>query len=290
MEWNSDEVNNKPVKVGGMQHLTTLDSFTILLDMQHGLPYLYNADVSTIAIIDLQDLLWSPSNMNDDSILMDDLCHLLNALPFDGCSVVCDPKCHTSHLDDCLDHREESTEHCIASIIKLGYASCSYALAGIHDNFTVIPDTVPFAVPSLTTDTSIATSTNPTFIATFANASMNHMTVGDYAPMSSMSSTVQVSNETENFCAALTLDMIDISTTDYVTPKIDLDIKCLPFDHGPDQLLTPGKANNPILCQVTEACSFCISDSVFFFAFWIMDLSFVQMFQQMFDKIIARIS
>ena len=67
--------------------------------------------------------------------------------------MVCDPKCHTGSFDDCLDHGEERTEHCIASIIKLGYASCSYALAGIHDDFTVIPNTVPFAVPSLTTDT-----------------------------------------------------------------------------------------------------------------------------------------
>ena len=124
-----------------------------------------NVDVSTIAIIDLQDLLWNPSNVNADSILMDNLCCLLNALLFDGHSVVCDPKCHTSHLDDCLDHGEERTEHCIASIIKLGYASCSYALAGIHDDFMVIPNTVPFTVPSLITDMSIAMSTNPTFIS-----------------------------------------------------------------------------------------------------------------------------
>ena len=154
-----------------------------------------NADASTIAIIDLQDLLWNSSNVNDDSVPMDDLCHLLNALSFDGRSVVCDPKCHTGSFNDCLDHGEERTEHCIVSIIKLRYTSCSYALAGIHDDFTVILDTVPFAVPSLTTDMSIATSTNHMFIATFANASMNHMTVGDYAPMSSMSPAVQVSDE-----------------------------------------------------------------------------------------------
>ena len=113
----------------------------------------------------------------------------------------------------------ERIEHCIASIIKLGCASCSYALAGIHDDFTVIPNTVPFMVPSLTTDTSITTSINPMFIATFANASMNHVTVGDYSPMSSMSPTVQVSDEvsddeSENFCVALTLDMLDVLTTD----------------------------------------------------------------------------
>ena len=66
-------------------------------------------------------------------------------------------------------------------------------------------------------------------------------------------------------------------------------LDCLPFDHGPDQLLTPGNADNPILFQVTEACSFCISDCVFFLAFWMMDLSFVQMFWQMFDKIFAMI-
>ena len=103
------------------------------------------ADVSTI---DLQDLLWNLPNVNDDPILMDNLCHLLNALPFDGHSVVCDPKCHTGSFDDCLDHGEERTEHCIASIVKLGYASCSYALAGIHDDFNVIPITALFAVPS----------------------------------------------------------------------------------------------------------------------------------------------
>ena len=66
-------------------------------------------------------------------------------------------------------------------------------------------------------------------------------------------------------------------------------LKCLPFDHGPDQLPISCQADNPILCQVTEACSFCISDSVFFFALWMMDLSFLQMFWQMFDKIFARI-
>ena len=66
-------------------------------------------------------------------------------------------------------------------------------------------------------------------------------------------------------------------------------LKCLPFDHGPDQLSTSCQADDLILCQVTGACSFCISDSVFFFAFWMMDLSFVQMFWQMFDKIFARI-
>ena len=44
-------------------------------------------------------------------LLMDNLCCLLNALLFDGRSVVCDPKCHTGLLDDCLDHGEERTEH-----------------------------------------------------------------------------------------------------------------------------------------------------------------------------------
>ena len=110
-----------------------------------------NADASSMDMIDLQDLLWNPSNVNDDSILMNDLCHLLNALPCDV-AVFCDPKCHNGHLDDCLDHGEERTEHCIAPVIKLGYASCIYALAGIHDDFMVIPNTVPFAVPSLITD------------------------------------------------------------------------------------------------------------------------------------------
>ena len=77
-------------------------------------------------------------------------------------------------------------------------------------------------VPSLTTHMSIAMSTNPMFIATSANASTNHMEVVDYAPISSMSPMVQVSDE--SLCVALTLDMIDISTTDYVIPKTDLDI------------------------------------------------------------------
>ena len=66
-------------------------------------------------------------------------------------------------------------------------------------------------------------------------------------------------------------------------------LKCLPFDHGPHQSSTSCLADNSILCQVTEACSNCISDSVFFFAFWMMELPFVQMFWQMFDKIFARI-
>ena len=51
--------------------------------------------------------------MNDDSILIDDLCHLPNVFLFDGHYVVCDPKCHTGHLDECLDHGEERTGHCI---------------------------------------------------------------------------------------------------------------------------------------------------------------------------------
>ena len=83
--WNGTvlrSMTSKSVKVGGMQCLTTLDGFAIPLDMQRGLPYLNNADVS---------ILWSPSNVNDDSILMGNLCHLLNAFPFDGHSVVCDP-------------------------------------------------------------------------------------------------------------------------------------------------------------------------------------------------------
>ena len=120
-----------------------------------------------------------------------------------------------------MERREQSL-YCLyyqAWLCKL-----QLCLAGIHDNFTVIPNTVPFVVPSLTADMSIATFTNPTFIVTSANASTNHMTVGDYAPMSSMSPTVEVSNESEDFGVALTLDMIDVSTTDYVIPKIDLDI------------------------------------------------------------------
>ena len=140
--------------------------------------------------------------MNDDSILLDDLCHLLNAFLFDCHSVVCDPNTLVilmtvlDHGEERAEHCKERTEHCIASIIKLGYArSCSDALAGIHDNFTLIPRSVPFVEPILTTDMSIAMPTNATFIATSTNASMNHMTVGDYAPMSSMSPAVQVSDE-----------------------------------------------------------------------------------------------
>ena len=37
-----------------------------------------------------------------------------------------------------------------------------------------------------------------------------------------MNPMVQVSDESEKFGVALTLDMIDILTTDYVIPKIDL--------------------------------------------------------------------
>ena len=44
-------------------------------------------------------------------------------------------------------------------------------------------------------------------------------------------------------------------------------LDCLPFDCGPNQLLTLCQANNSILCQVTEACSFCISDSIFYIPF-----------------------
>ena len=48
--------------------------------------------------------------MNDDSILMNNLCCLLNAIPFDGCSVICVPRSHTDSVVDCLDHGEEYTE------------------------------------------------------------------------------------------------------------------------------------------------------------------------------------
>ena len=82
-------------------------------------------------------------------------------------------------------------------------SSCSYALAGIHDNFTLIPHTVPCVVPSLTTDTSIATSTYPIFIATSANSSANHMTVRDYAPMSSMSPIVHIFDESASQAAVM---------------------------------------------------------------------------------------
>ena len=38
---------------------------------------------------DLNSKMWSPSNVNNDSILMNNLCCLLNAIPFDGRSVIC---------------------------------------------------------------------------------------------------------------------------------------------------------------------------------------------------------
>ena len=66
-------------------------------------------------------------------------------------------------------------------------------------------------------------------------------------------------------------------------------LECLPFDHGPNQLSTLCQANNSILCQVTEACSFCISDSIFYFVFQMMDLSFIWMSLVMFDRIFARV-
>ena len=84
-------------------------------------------------------------------------------------------------------------------------------------------------------------------------------------------------------------ELVTSMEDDWTLALTDALLECLPFDCGPDQLSTPGKGNNPILCQVTEACSFCISDSVFFIAFWMMDLSSVQIFWQMFDKIFARI-
>ena len=89
---------------------------------------------------------------------------------------------------------------------------------------TSVPSMITILDPSLATGTSIATLVDPTFIAASANASTNHMTVGDHATMSSVSPTVKVSDESEDFGVALTLDMNDIMTTDYVIPKIDLDI------------------------------------------------------------------
>ena len=52
----------------------------------------------------------SPSNVNNDSILMNNLYCLLNAIPFDGCSVICVPRSHTDIVVDGLDHGEENTE------------------------------------------------------------------------------------------------------------------------------------------------------------------------------------
>ena len=66
-------------------------------------------------------------------------------------------------------------------------------------------------------------------------------------------------------------------------------LECLPFDHGPNQLSTLCQADNSILCRVTEACSFCISDSIFYFDFWMMDLSFIWMSLVMFDRIFAMV-
>ena len=59
---------------------------------------------------DLSTKMWSPSNANDDSVLMNNLCWLLKALPFDGCYLICDPRSHTDSVVDCLDHGEECTE------------------------------------------------------------------------------------------------------------------------------------------------------------------------------------
>ena len=164
--------------------------------------------------------------MNDDSILMDNLCCLLNALPFDGRSAVCDPKCHTCSFDDCLDHGEERIDFVLP--LLSGLASQAAVMLWLEFMMTslsfLILSLLQFQVWLTTSIMSIATSTNPMFIATSADASTNHMTVGDYAPMSITSPTVQVSDESEDFGVALTLDMIDVSTTDYVIPKIELDI------------------------------------------------------------------
>ena len=73
----------------------------------------YQSIPQHVKLKDIHLLLWNPSNVNDGSILMDNLYCLLNVLPFDGSTVVCDPKCHTGYFNDCLDHGEESTEFCI---------------------------------------------------------------------------------------------------------------------------------------------------------------------------------
>ena len=51
-----------------------------------------------------------PSNVNDDSLLMNNLCCLLNAILFYGRSVICVPRSHTDSVVDCLNHGEEYTE------------------------------------------------------------------------------------------------------------------------------------------------------------------------------------
>ena len=64
---------------------------------------------------------------------------------------------------------------------------------------------------------SIATSVDPTFITASADASRNLMTVGNYAPMSSMSPMVQVSEESDDFgVASIFSSIVDqVSSLEY---------------------------------------------------------------------------
>ena len=55
-------------------------------------------------------VLWSLLDVNNDYVLVNNLYHLLAALLFYGCSVICDPRSHTDSVVDCLDHGEECTE------------------------------------------------------------------------------------------------------------------------------------------------------------------------------------
>ena len=71
--------------------------------------YSYYGAISSYS--DRQSLvLWSLLNVKNDYILMNDLYCLLNALLFDGRSVICDPSHHTDSVVDYLDHGEECVQ------------------------------------------------------------------------------------------------------------------------------------------------------------------------------------
>ena len=64
---------------------------------------------------------------------MNNLCCLLNAVPFDGCSVICDPRTHTDNVIDCLDHGEAATVGNYDSVSSMSAASREPAAVQVYE-------------------------------------------------------------------------------------------------------------------------------------------------------------
>ena len=202
--------------------------------------------------------------MNNDSILMNNLCCLLNAIPFDGRSVICDPRTHTDNVIDCLDHGEgctelqieytsECTELCIYSsvvqtkerialpmptmLIPVLEQPKSMMLVCQSLLLTMVESTIimhngrlasnPFNIISL--DASLnhpvsASTSIATPFAASANISAHHATVGNCDSVSSMSAATWEPAAVQVYEESKDLNSIALTLDTNRISKIGLDI------------------------------------------------------------------